>query len=227
MLFLPQRESRAQFAVFDASNLASNIMQVTHAVTQITNQAQQIQHQIQMLKNIDLDSLAEVEQAMGAVQDMIRTSERIRYEASSIDDRFKDMFPDQWEGVTREQIEELRGQWAEQNRHAVLESMRAQDTVVESMPDTTDRIRQVLGASNSASGQKAATQANTQMLGTISTQLQELQAIHIAAQRAEATRQAERDAIMEYYRERRRQLHSDDHIDPNGRPIADPFPHAK
>ena len=103
-------------------------------------------------------------------------------------------FPDDWsdaetldgDGSINPQLERWR---AEQRRRAES-TVELHQAVAESIESTRDRVADYVEASNAAPGQLAAQQATNELIAVQVQQLQELQALEVAALRAEIERHA-------------------------------------
>ena len=213
--------------VHDGTNLLALEIQIVHAVTQINHLIDQINNQVSMLAALRLNTTEEVHLAMAWVERALVISRRIDYLTFDLERRFEALYPDDFSRIDRHHFGVLRARWEQQNRWAVLEAMRVQASAVEAMPKDRDRIARIMDASQIAEGQTAATQANTQLLATLSEQVQQLQALQISATRMEVAREAQQSATLDYYRQRQADLYRDKNTRPQRKRVIDPFPHAR
>ena len=205
----------AALTVFDPANFSANSLQAYRALVQITHAVTQIRNQLQMLESLDLDTVQDVREAMDAVYDV----------SQQLGD--KDTFPKDFSRLTPKHMAWLEARWIRDRRAAALHAMQVQQVMVDMMPATNARLQAVGYASRRAAGQKAALQANTQLLSQLGSQLQSLEATTVASQRLLAVREAERAAWQEYHRQRRIEIHRDDTRRFKRVRVADPFPRAR
>ena len=175
----------------------------------------QVKNQIEMLKSLDLNTALEVRTDMDWVY------------AVSGQMTGSHAFSQPVAGISPDQMAALEVQWNQERRIAALHAMHVQQLVINTMPGTSTRMELVSNASSFASGQTSAVQANTQMLGQLGAQLQNLEAVTIAAHRIDAVREAERASWLEYFRHRRNSLHRDDYRKYPKVKVNDPFPRAR
>jgi conjugal transfer/entry exclusion protein len=201
--------------VYDPANFSVNALQAYRSLVQITHAITQVHNQLQMLKSLDLDTVQDVREVMDAVYQI----------SGQLGDT--DAFPKDYSRLTQKHMKWLEARWIRDRRVAALHAMQVQQAMVDMMPATNARLQAVGNASRQAIGQKAALQANTQLLSQLGSQLQSLEATTVASQRLLAVREAERAAWHEYYRQRRIKIHRDDTRRFTRVRVADPFPRAR
>ena len=197
--------AQAQRIVYDPSNHAQAILQATRALQTVNNQIRQLQNEAQMLASLNLQMAPELQDAIGNARELFEQAQAVRYNLSSIAQEIETLYPDDFQSLNLDNVLTQSDAWMGESRTSLEALMRQQARAAEAIGGTQGQVRRALGASAGASGQTSAIQASNQMLGVLSTQLAELQALQIAQSRALATERLEQEAREARAREIRRQ----------------------
>jgi len=199
--------ARAQFGlggiVYDPTNYASNVLQAARALEQINNQITQIQNQASSLINeaknlasLPVSTLTTLQAQVNQTRQLLSQAQRIAYDVQSIQQAFDGRYKGTaLTGNHAQMVANANARW-EDSVGALEDALRVQAGVVGNIDSTRTSIDTLVGASQSASGALAATQAGNQLLALQSQQLADLTAAIAAQGRAQAL-DAARDAAIE------------------------------
>jgi len=199
--------ARAQFGlggiVYDPTNYASNVLQAARALQQINNQITQIQNQASSLVNeaknlasLPVSTLTTLQAQVNQTRQLLSQAQRIAYDVQSIQQAFDGRYKGTaLTGNHAQMVANANARW-EDSVGALEDALRVQAGVVGNIDSTRTSIDTLVGASQSASGALAATQAGNQLLALQSQQLADLTAALAAQGRAQAL-DAARDAAIE------------------------------
>jgi P-type conjugative transfer protein TrbJ len=197
-LFVPA----AAFAdiVFDPSNFAEAVLQVTDDVQLVEQFQQEVQNQLAMLHSWGYTQLAGIMQSMNVWQQVFGT-QGATYTSADPGNTLDSQYPatsGDYSNVTDASIAAMRQSWDEEERQVLIENRTVQNETYLDLAPTAQRIGQYVEHSNSASGITAATQAGNEELATLVAQIQSLQAQEITDARAEVERKAQEQAEEAY-----------------------------
>ncbi len=190
--------------VFDPTNYAQAVLQATRALQTVNNQIRQLQNDAQMLASLNLQMAPELEDAIGNARALFEQAQAVRYNLNSIAQEIETLYPDDFRSLNLEDVLAQSDAWMGESRTNLEALMAQQARAAEGLTGTQGQVRRALGASAGASGQTSAIQATNQMLGVLSTQLADLQALQIAQSRALASERLEQEAREARAREIRR-----------------------
>lgn len=186
--------AEAQRVVIDPTNLAQNILQVSHALEQINNQIHQIEQQAQMLARSSLQLSPDLLAALEDARSVFDAASRVSLEAGRVGESLRQLYPETFEQFDLESVLDRSDQWLEESRASLERAMEAQARAGAAIARARGNIGQALGASASAEGQTGAVQAGNQLVGVVATQLAEIHALLAAQGRALQTERMERIA---------------------------------
>lgn len=187
----PTREARA-ITVIDPSNLAQNILQVSHMVEQLHNQVQQIEQAAAMLRQNPLQLSPELSQSIGEARALFQNVQGVAFEANQLGEQLRTLYPETWENFDLSHVLSQSGAWMRESRQGLQRAMEAEARAAERIDQTRGRIDRALESSSAAEGQTGAIQASNQLLGIQASQLAEIHALLIAQGRALETERMER-----------------------------------
>lgn len=188
---VPARESRA-ITVIDPSNLAQNILQVSHMVEQLRNQVQQIEQAAAMLRSNPLQLSPELSQSIGEARALFQSVQGIAFEANQLGEQLRTLYPETWEDFDLDRVLSQSDVWMRESRQSLQRAMEAEARAAQHIDQTRGRIDRALQSSSAAEGQTGAIQASNQLLGIQASQLAEIHALLIAQGRAVETERMER-----------------------------------
>ena len=176
--------------VFDPSNLAQHVLILEQHAQQLLQLKAQVEQMDRMLQDWDFSRLDETLAQMETIHSQLDT---IGSSLGTLPDRF----PMTWEGGVGgdvhhadDTINPRLTQWRGEQRQRAEQAVELHQSVADSIADTRDRVGDYVSKSNAAPGQLAAQQATNELLAVQVQQLQELQALEIAALRTELEQQA-------------------------------------
>jgi P-type conjugative transfer protein TrbJ len=204
---LPAAPAQAQLGfggiVYDPTNYASNVLQAARALQQINNQITQIQNQATSLVNqaknlasLPISTLSTLRSQVDRTQRLLSQAQRIAYDVQSIQQAFENRYTGAaLTGDHARMVANADARWQD-SVGALQDALRVQAGVVANVDGARTSIDTLVGASQSASGALAATQAGNQLLALQAQQLADLTATLAAQGRAQAL-DAARDAAIE------------------------------
>lgn len=210
------------FTVYDPANHATNVLIEVHNLAQLKHMTKQIFNQSLMLQALGFHTTDDVYWAMQRMHKAMN----LRSPYNAIPSAFENLYPQNFHFHSRHKVQRLRAQWSKVTREAAWHAMHTQAAVVDAMPQVNEHVRVISEGSAQTAGVVGSVQANTQMLSHLANQLQQLQAMTASAHRLEAAQQAQRSALENYFRDRRREMHRDDTRTFQRVRVADPFPRA-
>lgn len=210
----------AGIPVFDGSNFANMIISASNQAQQISNQVSQINSLLrgnalseQALRQLGLGNYSGLVSQMSAqYQDLnkiITASKALSASVGEIQSQYQQLYPNfqNMKNRTPEQMYQQFGKWSDQLQDANKAAMQAQSTI-NNIKDRNNRISSILSESAGASGasQVAQLQSSNQMLGVLAQQMNDLHTVMAASARsateAQATAQAEKDAMRNAWKQR-------------------------
>ena len=222
-LCLPAPPAHALFGigdiVFDPQGWAQAVEQVANQIETINRIQLQLEAQLRALESWEFTRIDDIRRAMYSAQNILRTANDA-YEWLDAGPRLDDIFPttpDRWEGITQDDFRGMRQDWVDAQRESVTGGWTLQNTVLDEMESTGDRVGQYIGKSNAAPGPTAAVQASNELLATVTGQLQQLQSLQISHQRLTLEEVAQEQAEDAFAEQRREAVMSDWAAPPPGR----------
>lgn len=191
LVVAPAREARA-ITVIDPSNLAQNILQVSHMVEQLRNQVQQIEQAAAMLRSNPLQLSPELSQSIGEARALFQSVQGIAFQANQLGEQVRTLYPETWEDLDLDRILSQSDLWMRESRQSLQRALEAEARAAQRIDQTRGRIDRALQSSSAAEGQTGAIQASNQLLGIQASQLAEIHALLIAQGRAVETERMER-----------------------------------
>ena len=206
--------------VFDGGNFANMIINAANQATQISNQVSQINSLLrgnalseQALRQLGLGNYSGLVSQMSAqYQDLnkiISASKALNASVGEVQSQFQQLYPNfqNMKNRSPEQMYQQFGKWSDQLQDANKSAMQAQSTI-NNIKDRNNRIASILNESAGSAGasQVAQLQSSNQMLGVLAQQMNDLHTVMAASARsateAQATAQAEKDAMRNAWKQR-------------------------
>jgi P-type conjugative transfer protein TrbJ len=187
--------------VFDPGNFAQHLLILQQHAEQLVRLQQQVQLMETMLKDWDF---SRVDETLAQMQGIHATLDGIAGSLGSLDGRFPETWDDRDPTTS---ITPAQRQWRLDRRTRNEQVVQLHQQVAESMALTQDRVGEYVAKSNAAPGQLAAQQATNELLAVQVQQLQELQALEIAALRGEMELLAEETSEAEWSARLREEMH--------------------
>ena len=192
--------ARAQWAVFDSSNFAQNLLTAERTLTQIDNQIKALQNQATMLsnqaKNLTSFSFPELQQltsTLQKIQTLMSQAQGVSFNASSIDADFMRLFPGQGgtASTTTTQVAAAQSRMAA-TLSAFHQTMATQSQIAENISTDAATLATLSTRSQSSQGALQVAQATNQLLALNAKQQLQIQQMAAAQGRADATAAATR-----------------------------------
>lgn len=192
-LALAPSGARAQgIPVFDASSFAQLLTTVQQGATEVSNLEQQLTAQLNMLKSLPSNIMPGVGNLAQQTQQLMQQLNSIQNMGTSLQSQISSLYPTNFSNLNTVSgvLSEL-SQMTATTRSAYQQSMQLQNQVAANAPQIASAVQSANAASMAAAGPTAAIQASNQLLGTLSTQLGDHQAILVATYRAQEQQQLE------------------------------------
>jgi P-type conjugative transfer protein TrbJ len=177
--------------VIDPTNLAQNILQVSHAVEQIANQIRQIEQQTRMLARSPLQLSPQLSEAIENARSVFDAASRVSFDAGRVGENLRTLYPETFEAFDLENVLSRSDRWISESRASLQRAIEAEARAAEALAGSRSDIETALTASAAAQGQTGAVQAGNQLLGVMAAQLAQTQALLIAQGRALQTERLE------------------------------------
>jgi len=206
--------------VLDPSNLAQNILTALNTLEQLNNQIEQLQNEARMLSNqaqmlgnqarnlagLDFNALGRLQSTLAETNGLIRQAEGLAFDVNRMQADFRRLYPESFAAVSADRmVVDAQARW----RNA-LEALRTATAVQSQAMRNFEVDEQVLadlvGRSQSATGNLQATQATNQLLALQARQAIQAQQLQLTQGRAAAVEQARQVAVHERAREVRRRF---------------------
>jgi P-type conjugative transfer protein TrbJ len=213
--------------VFDPSNFAEAVLQVTDDIQLVEQFQQEIQNQVAMLKSWNFTQLPGILQNMNVWQQVFGQAGST-YSSTDPGTTLNNQYPDDptsYANVSDASMQSMRSGWNQDERSVLVENRTVQNETYLNLQPTAQRIQAYIDHSNSASGATAALQAGNEEVATLVAQLQSLQAQEITDARGEVQRNAQ-DQAEQAYAEQQRQAVRGDWASPQqpGTSLVNAFP---
>lgn len=215
--------------VFDPTNFAEAVLQVSDEVQLVEQFQEQIQNQLSMLKNWGYSQLAGIMQSMNVWQQVFGQA-GATYSSTDPGTTLNDQYPSDpgsYASTSDASIAATRTGWEQEQRKVMIENRTVQNDTYLDLQPTAQRIQAYVEKSNSAPGATAATQAGNEELATLVAQLQSLQAQEISDARGDVERDAQEQAEQAYAEQQRQAVRGDwSDPQPPSTSVANAFPTA-
>ena len=214
MLTLP---ARAQWAVFDATNFAQNLLTAVHTMEQINNQVLQLQNEAQMLSNegrnlasLNFNSLAQLQATQASTDQLLQAAQGLAFNVTQLNADYARLYPNAYSAGTSngQMAADAQARW-QNSVDALHSAMQLQAQAVQNFPADESTLYSLVGQSQSAVGQLQATQATNQLLALQSRQAMQEQQLRISQDRAAAAELARSAAAQARSIELRRRFLGD------------------
>ena len=211
--------------VFDPTNFVEHILAVAASVQQLARMESQLQVQEKMLANLGSNPWPNMAQSMQDTSIILQAGGR--FTGGNPDAQMASNEPLSFgNGNTNPNstaMAELRTQWNQNNRAAVIQNRLLENQIVANMPSDSQEIGGIVAASNSAPGLTAAIEAHNQLLANLSVQIGRIIALKVAKNRLRAQLSAQHQSRQAYHAAVRHWVMHDWNTPIPSQPIADPF----
>lgn len=193
--FAAASPASAQWAVFDSSNYAQNLLTAERTLSQINNQIKALQNQATMLSNqaknltnISFPELRQLTSTLQKIQTLIGQAQGLSFNAASLDAEFARLFPGQagTASTTGAQVANAQTRMAA-TLAGFHQTMATQSQIAENIATDAATLASLSTRSQASEGALQVAQASNQLLAlTVKQQLQ-IQQMMAAQGRADAT----------------------------------------
>ena len=190
--------AQAQWAVFDASNFAENMLTAARSLEQINNQMQSLQNEAVMLENmarnlqsLDVNSLGRMTAALSQINALMTQGNGIAFTVSATNTAFAQQFPSSYGATltTSQALSDARTRW-QSAMSAYSQTLQIQAQVDQNVQADAGTLSDLVTASQGAVGSLQAQQAANQLIALSAKQQMQIQTLMVAQYRAEALDQA-------------------------------------
>jgi P-type conjugative transfer protein TrbJ len=185
--------------VFDSANYAQNLLTAARTLQQVNQQIQSLQNEAQMLTNmgknlirIDFPQLDQLRLRLQEIDRLMGQAQGIDFKVDQLDARFRQLFPQEFERMLREQRVTSARARLETAMSQFRHTMGVQSAIVENVRDDAEALSQIVARSQGAEGSLQAQQATNQLLALAAKQQFQLQQLMAAQFRGDAIEQARR-----------------------------------
>lgn len=180
------RPAEAQVAVFDAANYAQLIRQIGQGAQQISFLEQQLHAQEQMLASLPQSSLGNLLPMVSETSGLVNDLQGIQQSGTSLLSNLDQAYPTAFTGQTPAQMQNQILAMRVRNRQALTTAMQIQNQIAAQQSSIGNDVQSAESASSGAEGPTQAIQATNQLVGDVSNQLTQQNALLASAERAQA-----------------------------------------
>jgi P-type conjugative transfer protein TrbJ len=223
MVLFPARRADAFLfdIVLDPIALVENILKVVDLGEQIAAVVQQVENQVKELEHLGANVAPNVSAIIAGVKGKLDSS---LYGTSSPSNQLDSRFPADMTSATWGQYQLDESMWTDNQRQALVENRQLQNQIYQDMDTTTQQVKTIVDASNSASGETSAIQAHNDLLAVVSGELAKLQSLKLARSRFRTEKLAQQQSESSYAEAERQRVRSGwDSPAPPTATVVDPF----
>jgi P-type conjugative transfer protein TrbJ len=224
MVLLPARRADAFLfdIVIDPIALVENILKVVDIGEQIDAVVQQVENEVKELEHLDSNVAPNISSVIAGVERQFDSS---LYSTQSPASQLESRYPSDMSSATWTQYQSDESTWTDDQRQALVENRQLENQVYGDMSTTTDQVKGIVDASNSASGETAAVQAHNDLLAVASGELAKLQSLKIARSRLRTEKLAQEQSESSYAESERQRVRDGwSNPAPPTETVVDPFP---
>jgi P-type conjugative transfer protein TrbJ len=183
----PNRARAQGIPVFDDTSFGELVSQLNQGAQQLTQLQNQLTAQLNAIKSLPGTLLPGVGQLAQQTQQLMQQINTIQNMGSNLQQQITSLYPTNFSNLNSVSgvLSELSSMQS-QTRSAYQSSLQMQSQVAANQPQISGDIQSADEESMTASGTTAAVQASNQILGTLSQQLGDQQALLIAQYNAQA-----------------------------------------
>jgi P-type conjugative transfer protein TrbJ len=222
-VLLPSRRANAFLfdIVLDPVALVENVLKVVDIGEQIDAVVQQVENEVKELEHLNLSDVPNIAGIVSGVEGKLESS---LYSTSSPASQLDSRYPADMSNATWTQYQSNQSNWTDNQRQALVENRQLQNQIYQDMDTTTQQVKTIVDASNSASGETSAIQAHNDLLAVASGELAKLQSLRLARSRLRTEKLAQEQSEASYAEAERQRVRSDwDNPAPPTQTVVDPF----
>jgi P-type conjugative transfer protein TrbJ len=187
----------AQWAVFDASNYAQNVLEAARALQQINNQIQSLQNEANMLTNmgkslqsLNVSSLGSIVSDLTQISTLMNQAQGIAFNVNASQAAFAQTYPQSYVASTTSGTlaSDALKRWQDAMA-AFRQTLSVQSQVAQNVRSDTVTLTQLVTASDGAVGNLQVSQATNQLLALSIKQQLQIQSLMAAQYRASTLEQ--------------------------------------
>ena len=203
---LPPEPAAAQQVVFDPKNHLENALQAARQLEGLANDATQLANEARMLATSPLKYGAKYSETVRAINDTAEAARGIATDVARVERQFQDLYSGDLRGRDLADITRAGAERVRVARRTAEDVTRLAAEVQRLGAGRSARLRDALAASETANGQTAAVQSQTQLLGVLAEDIATLRTVTLAQARLLAEGTARTAADREAAAETRRRL---------------------
>ncbi len=222
-VLLPSRRANAFLfdIVLDPVALVENVLKVVDIGEQIDAVVQQVENEVKELEHLNLSDVPNIAGIVSSVEGKLESS---LYSTSSPASQLDSRYPADMSNTTWTQYQSDQSTWTDNQRQALVENRQVQNQIYQDMDTTTQQVKGIVDASNSASGETSAIQAHNDLLAVLSGELAKLESLKLARSRPKTEKLAQEQSEASYADAERQRVRSDwDNPAPPTQTVVDPF----
>jgi P-type conjugative transfer protein TrbJ len=222
-VLLPSRRADAFLfdIVLDPVALVENVLKVVDIGEQIDAVVQQVENEVKELEHLNLSDVPNIAGIVSSVEGKLESS---LYSTSSPASQLDSRYPADMSNATWAQYQSDQSTCTDNQRQALVENRQVQNQIYQDMDTTTQQVKAIVDASNSASGETSAIQAHNDLLAVASGELAKLQSLKLARSRLRTEKLAQQQSEASYAEAERQRVRSDwDNPAPPTQTVVDPF----
>ena len=187
----------AQWAVFDASNYAQNVLEAARALQQINNQIQSLQNEANMLtgmgknlQSLNVSSLGSIVSDLTQISTLMNQAQGISFNVNASQTAFAQTYPQSYTATTTNGTlaADALKRWQDAMA-AFHQTLTVQSQVAQNVQTDTATLSQLVTASEGAVGNLQVSQATNQLLALSIKQQLQIQSMMAAQYRASTLEQ--------------------------------------
>lgn len=194
--------AKAQWAVYDASNYAQNVLEAARALQQVNNQIEQLQNESTMLQNmgknlasLNSSQLGVMMSSLTQISSLMNQARGIALNVNATGTAFAQTYPQVYPGTTSIGTLQFDAHRRWQDAMSAFErTLQVQAQVAQNVEADAPTLSALVNASQSAAGNLQVNQATNQLLALSikqQLQIQDLMAAQYRATALDAARNAE------------------------------------
>lgn len=200
------KPAQAQQVVFDPKNYVENALHAARQLESLSNEARMLANQARELATSPYSHLAETNQTLRDISELAQSVRGVTANVQQLQGQFDSLYPTAVRGLDPRQSLLANQARTDAARQTAQDLARTAAELERLSQSRSARLRGAISASQSASGETAAIQSSTQVLGVLSEDLASLRTIMLAQSRLMAEEAARRAAERAASTEARRQL---------------------
>lgn len=209
LLFPASRLLAGGIPVIDVSNLAKNALTAIKTAKMVQQLAKQLENEAKNLDNLKWSTVDDFSAELEELFEVVGETQGLVQDFTSLEDKFKELYPDYLEteeGSSYQEVAEKSKEWLANNREVIKGAAKASAKVFESLPDSQERLSDLVQSSSAAPGILQAAQAGNEIAAQMTEQLMQLNVQIATFSDAQIAILAEENAAKAASKKRREKL---------------------